>query len=197
MKINKLIINDSIDLISEYNKTKEHVWLNTNDDNIKTVVFWKEKSTVLVVVNKETIGDIDYKKYVLSNLLDNELEFEWKKYLPIWILSKEDFVDWNYKTSEHLAMEIIDEFKWRWIWNEIFKVKNSVDWILSKSSEKIVSNIYMLLKNWYKVVWKINPETGVEEVFNWQKFIEKIINIKIKKGEFDSRLDHTYVFEKE
>ena len=197
MKINKLIINDSIDLISEYNKTKEHVWLNTNDDNIKTVVFWKEKSTVLVVVNKETIGDIDYKKYVLSNLLDNELEFEWKKYLPIWILSKEDFVDWNYKTSEHLAMEIIDEFKWRWIWNEIFKVKNSVDWILSKSSEKIVSNIYMLLKNWYKVVWKINTETGVEEVFNWQKFIEKIINIKIKKGEFDSRLGHTYVFEKE
>ena len=55
----------------------------------------------------------------------------------------------------------------------------------------------MLLKNWYKVVWKIDSETGKEVAFNWQKFIEKIIEIKRKKWEFNSRLDHTYVFEKE
>jgi len=197
MNKEKLVIDDSKELITKYKNTKGSIWLDTSDDNIKTVVFWKEKSTILVVVNSDNINDIDYKKYVLKDLLDNELNYEWKKYYPIWILSNEDFVDWNYKTSEHLAMEIIDEFKWRWIWNEIFRVKNSVDDILSKSSEKIVSNIYMLLKNWYKVVWKINKDTGIEELFSWQKFIEKIIEIKRKKWEFDSRLDSTYVFVKE
>jgi hypothetical protein len=171
--------------------------LDTNDNDIKVVVFWKEKSTILVVVNKKTIWEIDYKKYVLKELLDNQLDYNWENYLPIWILSKEDFVDWNYKTSEHLAMEIIDEFKWRWIWDEIFRIKNNIDWILSKSSEKIVSNIYMLLKNGYKVVWKIDTKTWKEISFWGQKFIEKIINIKMKKWEFDSRLDTTYIFEKE
>ncbi len=197
MEKNKLIINDSTDLISEYKKTKEHIWMDTNDEEIKIVVFWKENSTILVVVNKKNIWEIDYKKYVLRDLLDNQLEHEWEKYLPIWILSKEDFVDWNYRTSEHLAMEIIDEFKWRGIWNEIFRVKSTVDWILSKSSEKIVSNIYMLLKNGYKVVWKIDPKTWKEIPFKWQKFIEKIIAIKVKKWDFNSRLDCTYIFEKE
>ncbi len=197
MNKEKLVIDGSKELITKYKNTKDSIWLDTSDDDIKTVVFWKEKSTILVVVNSDSINNIDYKKYVLKDLLDNELNYEWKKYYPIWILSNEDFVDWNYKTSEHLAMEIIDEFKWRWIWNEIFRVKNSIDEILSKSSEKIVSNIYMLLKNWYKVVWKINTDTGLEEPFNWQKFIEKIIEIKRKKWEFDSRLDSTYVFVKE
>jgi hypothetical protein len=39
MEKNKLIINDSTDLISEYKKTKEHIWMDTNDEEIKIVVF--------------------------------------------------------------------------------------------------------------------------------------------------------------
>jgi predicted nucleotidyltransferase len=39
MKNNKLLVNDSVEQISEYKKTKNHIWLDTNDNDIKVVVF--------------------------------------------------------------------------------------------------------------------------------------------------------------
>jgi hypothetical protein len=142
------------------------------------------------------LWDIDFKKYTLKDLFWKIINLNWKKYVTIAILSKEDYEDWNYISSEHLAMETIDTFKWIWINNLMFKVKEKVDWITWKSIEKLVSNIYMLLKQWYKVVWKIDKNTGKEIPFNWQKYIEKIISIKIKKWDFLGRLDSSYIFEK-
>jgi len=182
--------------ILEYIENKEATLLNTSDSNIKVWVFWKKDSFILALVEEDYLKTIDYSRYTLRDMLDNTLSIKWKKYRPIAVLAKSDFVDWDFMSHEHLWMETLEEFRGLWIMNEMFKVKELVDWILDKSVEKVVSNIYMLLKNWYKVVWKINKDTWKEEPFNWQKFIEKIVDIKMKKWKIEEHLDCSYVFKK-
>jgi len=189
-------INEDNDKIFSYKNTKNAVFFDTSDENIKIVVFWKDQTNIFAVIKEDDIKEIDYGKYTLKSMLDNIIVFNNINYKPISVLSKSDFDDGIYKSSEHLAMETIDEFKWRWINSEIFKIKESIDWVIGKSVEKIVSNIFILLKQGYKVVWKIDKKTWKEIPFNSQKYIEKIISIKIKKGNFEWRLDHSYIFEK-
>jgi len=47
------------------------------------------------------------------------------------------------------------------------------------------------------VVWKIDNSTWVEVPFKWQWYIEKIIEIKMKKWNSSDHLDYSYVFKKD
>lgn len=196
MKLGKITVSEDLDKIDTFKKNRKSILLETNDENIKILIVWKEKTTIYAVAKEEKIWNIDYDKYTLSDLLGQTINFEGTNYKTIAILSQEDFDNWIYKSSDHLAMETIDEFKWKWINSEIFKVKEYIDWVIWKSVEMIISNIYILLKQGYKVTWKINKNTWKVEPFNWQKFIEKIIFIKMNKWNFDDRLADSYVFEK-
>ncbi len=196
MEKNEIYITNNFNKIEDFKKNREVTLLNTNNDDIKILLIWKEKTIIFSVVESQNAIDIDFSKYVLSDFLWKEIIIKEKKYIIISILSKEDFEDWVYKSSEHLAMETVNEFRWKWINNEMFKIKESIDWIIWKSVERLVSNIFILLKQWFKVVWKIDKNTGKEIPFKWQSFIEKLISIKIKKWDFEWRLDTSYIFKK-
>lgn len=193
----KISVDYSLEDVSKYIKNKETTLLETTDPNIQMLVFWKTHSVIFAVVETDKIEDLDYSKYTLRDMLDNTLSIDWKEYRPISVLAKSDYRNKNYSSEEHLWMETLESFRWKWLMKEMFKVKELVDWILNKSVETIVSNIHMLLKNWYKVVWKVDNITWIETPFNWQLYIEKIISIKMKNWKTSDHLDYSYVFEKD
>lgn len=182
--------------INQFLKDREIVLLDTHLEDIKIVLLWKEKNIVLWVIESDKIKDIKYDDYVFKKFFDADIQIQDKKYKVISILSTEDYEDKNFFTNEHIAMEVLKEFRWLGLITEMFNVKSKVDKIMWKSAEKIVWNIYQLLKNWYKVVWKID-ENWNEIPFYWQEFIKRIVSLKIKNNQFDSRLDSTYIFYKQ
>lgn len=193
----KISTDYSLEDVSKYIQNKETTLLETTDPNIQMLVFWEKHSIIFAVVESNKIDDLDYSKYTLRDMLDNTLTIDWKEYRPVSVLAKSDYKNKNCFSEKHLWMETLESFRGKWLMKEMFKVKELVDWILDKSVETIVSNIYMLLKNWYKVVWKIDNSTWVEVPFKWQWYIEKIIEIKMKKWNSSDHLDYSYVFKKD
>jgi len=194
----KISIHYDENKIKHFSQTRNEILLDTNDLDIKILIVWKKETMILAIIEESKIWKQNYDKYILSNILDKTIIFEWIRYRPISTLSQADFIDsrFNIVSKEHLWIETIDDYKWIGIASEMLKMKQKIDWFLWRSFERKVANILFLLKNWYKVVWKIDPDSWEELIFSTQGFIEKIINIKKQKWDFDYQLDSIYIFQK-
>lgn len=193
--MNKIKISSDFEKIEKSKNDLEII--DTNNPKIKIVVANKSTKPLIIRVSDDIetkINEVD--KYFFKDEFENLIELNWKKFKVISVISNQWYIDKNYFTNDHISMETIDEFKWLWLVSEMFKIKNLVDKTLNKTAESFVSNISLLLKNWYQVVWKLDRKTWKMKEFKWQEFIKRIIEIKIKNWKFLDKLSDTYMFEK-
>lgn len=193
--MNKVKISSDFEKIEKSKNDFEII--DTNNPKIKIVIVNKSTKPLIIRVSDDIevkINEVD--KYFFKDEFENLIELNWKKFKVISVISNQWYIDKNYFTNDHISMETIDEFKWLWLVSEMFKIKNLVDKTLNKTAESFVSNISLLLKNWYQVVWKLDRKTWKMKEFKWQEFIKRIIEIKIKNWKFLDKLSDTYMFEK-
>lgn len=193
--MNKIKISSDFEKIEKSKNDLEII--DTNNPKIKIVIVNKSTKPLIIRVSDDIetkINEVD--KYFFKDEFENLIELNWKKFKVISVISNQWYIDKNYFTNDHISMETIDEFKWLWLVSEMFKIKNLVDKTLNKTAESFVSNISLLLKNWYQVVWKLDRKTWKMKEFKWQEFIKRIIEIKIKNWKFLDKLSDTYMFEK-
>lgn len=193
---------EKIKIFSDISRLKENKKdfeiLDTNNSEIKILIINRFKNPIILrAIENNKINESKYEKYFFKDEFSKLIELNWKKFQVISILSNQWYTDWKYYTDEHIAMETLDEYKWKWIINEIFKVKNIVDETLNKSSSRFASVISVLIKNWYKVIWKLDEKSWKIINFTGQEFIEKIVKLKTQKWYFSDRLSATYVFQKQ
>ena len=177
----------------------ESNWLKLLSTNFK----WLFMSIQGDVNNRSIVILSDEGNYI-SNISKNLIEKiknsninipEW--YNTIWILSNWTYINWDFISTKHYYKKVNEDYRWIWICTLMLDVKESLDWILDEEYSRKISWISFLLRNWFKINWKVNNKwkssnlTKKEEsdlYSDLSKFINKDINDKL--------LEYTIIFKR-
>ena len=175
----------------------ETEWLELISTNFKWIFFsiqWDENNrSIVVLLNNEinTLAPSDNLEEKKENYNINIPKW----YKVIWTLWNWSYVNWNFKSESHYYKEVDENYRSIWICALMFKIKESLDWILNEEFSRKISWVTFLLRNWFQVKWKINDLwkktiLSEEEKIDLSLLISKYVNFEID----EEILTHTIVF---
>lgn len=154
------------------------------------------KNRSIVILSDEKNYTSNISKNLLEKIENSNINIpEW--FNLIWILSNWTYINWDFISKKHYYKKVDEDYRWIWIWTLMLDVKESLDWILGEEYSRKISWISFLLRNWFKINWKVNNKwesstlTKKEEselYSDLSKFINKDIDDKI--------LEYTIIFKR-
>lgn len=178
-------------------ETQAIEWINLISTNIKWIflsIQWDEWNRVITFFTSINEDNSNFDNSIKEKIYSSNITVpDW--YNIIWILWKWYYKHLNYYNENHYYKKVQEDYRWLWIWTLMLNIKESLDWILEEEYSRKISWINFLLRNWFKLKWKIN-ENWDEKIISKkdESNIYSLISKYLESEISEEVLDNTYTF---